>query len=410
MSPGQKRLKRRQSELSQRQRFQGRELQMFLNLLTEWKLDGIQQHMDVAGTFRRCRAPAPTVQAATTKTPGADRVFEDLRSFFKDERWQPPGLSRAYSVKEFYPIVWTARKVLALMPAHLRRVGQTSLAIQAQRTLAELNERRTCEEYENWIGSSIREILTDHGRMVGELYSLTRSTIPTPSETTSNHFELQATRPDRVVLSIEGQSREVIRCGQTTLGFGLDGNPGIDWVTWDATQLGLRGNHLEELPVYVQTHLFERLYGRDGRISSLAEQESLLHDSVYWSLKEPALHPAPGRIDTYLVEYRVEDLKLGYLVCQVLPEAVVVRTFLFLTMNGTPEGQRLYHQARLRRSDKEYLGLDRLGVLFTTDIASDPALRSMLDDCGLRELYQHLLVEGPLQPGYAEELRRYLEL
>ena len=44
----------------------------------------------------------------------------------------------------------------------------------------------------------------------------------------------------------------------------------------------------------------------------------------------------------YLVEYYLYDVhKLGYLVVSPIEGFVLVRSFLFLTMDGTPEGRRV---------------------------------------------------------------------
>ena len=41
-----------------------------------------------------------------------------------------------------------------------------------------------------------------------------------------------------------------------------------------------------------------------------------------------------------------------------MEDSVLIHTFLFLTMDGTPEGTELWRQLRLSRGDKAYLGLD----------------------------------------------------
>ena len=55
------------------------------------------------------------------------------------------------------------------------------------------------------------------------------------------------------------------------------------------------------------------------------------------SLAEPLIVERTGGNDL-LVEFRVREDRIGYLICTVLADVVAVRTFKFLTMEGTPEG------------------------------------------------------------------------
>ena len=59
--------------------------------------------------------------------------------------------------------------------------------------------------------------------------------------------------------------------------------------------------------------------------------------------------------EAYLIAYHLKDLRLGYLVARVVEGRVVITTFLFLTMEGTPEYRLLHEQLRLCRRDIEHL-------------------------------------------------------
>jgi hypothetical protein len=45
--------------------------------------------------------------------------------------------------------------------------------------------------------------------------------------------------------------------------------------------------------------------------------------------------------------------KLGYFVFKALDDMYVAITFLFLTMDGTPEGQKLWEKLRLTKKNKQ---------------------------------------------------------
>lgn len=114
--------------------------------------------------------------------------------------------------------------------------------------------------------------------------------------------------------------------------------------------------------------------------------------------------------DKYLVDYNLGPHKIGYLVASRLDDAVLIESFLFLTMDGTPEGTALWKKLRLSRMDKEHLGLDRIHTFLMTDIQHDPSLFAILNECGCGHLFRIVkeLPRDQYLPGYANELRRYL--
>jgi len=56
-----------------------------------------------------------------------------------------------------------------------------------------------------------------------------------------------------------------------------------------------------------------------------------------------------------LVSFSLFDKKLGYLVCGLFEAKIVIRSFLFVTNDGTPKGKRLSELTQLQRLDKKYL-------------------------------------------------------
>jgi hypothetical protein len=142
---------------------------------------------------------------------------------------------------------------------------------------------------------------------------------------------------------------------------------GFENTSWNCEKLGIDGPR-RELPVLVTKHAITRLYER------LPLRHYInLHRLMTLSLHEPVVHPA-DKPATCLVEAVLGSYKLGYFVAKILPQCVLVRTFLFLTMKGTPEYRKLSEVLGLHRNDIEYYRLDSLHTLAYSDIATDPLL------------------------------------
>ena len=94
-----------------------------------------------------------------------------------------------------------------------------------------------------------------------------------------------------------------------------------------------------------------------------------------------------------------------------LEDKAIVRSFLVLTMNGTPEGDNLYNHLKLSRYDKEYLKLDKLETFVQSDLQDDPKLRDIFSKCGCEHLFKmtNETFERPLV-GFAEDIRKYLQI
>ena len=57
---------------------------------------------------------------------------------------------------------------------------------------------------------------------------------------------------------------------------------------------------------------------------------------------------------------------------ELYADFIFVRTFLFLTMQGTPEAKCLREKLGLSRSDIEYYKLDHFFTLSHSDLGLDP--------------------------------------
>jgi hypothetical protein len=160
----------------------------------------------------------------------------------------------------------------------------------------------------------------------------------------------------------------------------LDPQTGVCRPTWKPAELGL-GSSDKALPIYISGHAIARLYERIPLAPCFGIQDRILRDALF----APRAHPS-SREGEFLVEAGDPDQKFGYFVVAVLPDYVFVKTFLFLTMQGTPEARLLRIKAGLSRNDIMAFKLDHLFTLAYSDIGQDADLRALLAECGCDHL------------------------
>jgi hypothetical protein len=147
------------------------------------------------------------------------------------------------------------------------------------------------------------------------------------------------------------------------------------WLSVTPAQLGIEsafGNL--PIPVYIQVHALNRLKERAGCI-----QFAFLNYSSWISLENPTLI-RDG--DHYLIEFHV-GVKIGYFVASFFEAKLVIRTFLFLTCKGAPEGKRLEKVIGLQMDDSKYLRMDKLSTFMSPMINHNRELYAIFEkaDC-----------------------------
>lgn len=165
----------------------------------------------------------------------------------------------------------------------------------------------------------------------------------------------------------------------------------FQWFTLKAKTLKIPWMDSEKtLDVYIQAHALERLY---ERIDCLFKAH--LHLDILVSLSVPTVHIKKGR--TRLIELRITNkYKVGYLVAEVVDQMVVIRTFLFLTQEKTPEGERLKELMDASRDDARYWAIDRLSTFLESDISKNERLKAKFIEAGCGSLFKlDLVPDGP---------------
>ena len=206
---------------------------------------------------------------------------------------------------------------------------------------------------------------------------------------------LHKSPPDRIDIIHNGARRRAFRCGASF------GPLGVKWVDVPASLFGI--NESGDFPLYVQSHAIRNLHERVP-----IGDDGFVHDAMWQSFSSPKV--TQNHKGEYLIEYRFFEYKLGYFVAEVVEQSILVTTFLFLTMQGTPEASALYERLRLRRPDIEQLGLDSLGNYLSTDLKKDSELVRIFETCGCGHLLK--MARPETQPewvsGYARDVRKYL--
>ena len=147
-------------------------------------------------------------------------------------------------------------------------------------------------------------------------------------------------------------------------------------VMWNPARLEI-GTDDRDLPVFVSDHAIARLHER----IPIALDLPVLHRLMFDSLDRPRIH-SDEETDGLLVEAGYPGRKVGYFVVELYADFFYVRTFLFLTMQGTPEAKCLRRKLGLSRRDIEHFKLDNFFTLVCSDLRDDPDLRRALAECG----------------------------
>jgi hypothetical protein len=103
---------------------------------------------------------------------------------------------------------------------------------------------------------------------------------------------------------------------------------------------------------------------------------------------------------------------MGYLVVRPVEDILLIRSFKFITMSGTPEFYRLKRELGGDRQDFEYLGLDTVDGLINSDLHKDPKLKRIFKNCGLSHLFEfskNVKFDNP-KSLIADEIKKYFQI
>ncbi len=215
----------------------------------------------------------------------------------------------------------------------------------------------------------------------------------------SNNLRLDTVQPEQRRVRLDDRTRTVYR-----VGWALP-SAGPQWVSVSASLFddpAVQG--LDELPVFVQSHALHRL---EERLDCTPRNQQQLH--LYVSLQEPEV--VKGPTGKWLIRFYFNSFHLGYFLADIVDGILLLRTFLFITMDSTPEGYALQQALGLAAVDKKYLSIDRLSTFFISDIREHPDLKEHFVQAGCNDLFrfntEQVLPEHRIELG--DRLRSYLD-
>ena len=190
----------------------------------------------------------------------------------------------------------------------------------------------------------------------------------------SDLFGFQA---QNCLISINGQKRPAFRLAKPVLSMATP----IIWLTVDVSLLGnfYPGNK-KTLDVYIQSHALARLKER----LDLLDQEAINY--ALWENTND-IKQFVNYHGYLLLPFNVFGIKTGYLVANVTDDKLLFRTFLFITHNTSPEGDRLRKLSGLGKEDITYWKIDRLSTFVKLHEEKYPGLIQLFRKAGLETLF-----------------------
>lgn len=190
---------------------------------------------------------------------------------------------------------------------------------------------------------------------------------------TANTIFLHFFKPIVSKVAIEDSKREVVAVNRfVPRGISLQ-------VKFRPSAIGLKSSVDDALPLYIQRHALQRLDERLGL------QANNVHSHLFFSLFDQPVNCVPADGCT-LIEFNMYEYKVGYLLTTLHDHKLVIRSFLFLTNDGTPEGRKLRALTGLAKYDKKYLGIDKLSTFTAYRIHEDEQLSALFREAGCGSL------------------------
>lgn len=156
--------------------------------------------------------------------------------------------------------------------------------------------------------------------------------------------------------------------------------------------------------VYIQTHAIDRLY---ERIDCVDKRHVML--CVFHSMINPNIIYENGRM---LIAYEFSPgTALGYFIADVTEGKLLIRTFLFITNEGTPEARKLKEISGMSKLDVKYWNIDKLHLFLNSDIVLKPEVKKIFTDAGCEGLFKLTLAGDGLYGGsvpLADNLLKYI--
>jgi hypothetical protein len=191
-----------------------------------------------------------------------------------------------------------------------------------------------------------------------------------------NCLDIYSCIPEKRHITIDGKPRPATRVGWAFP------NTCPNWLKVKPSDMGIN-NAFSEMPleVFIQAHALQRISERLDILPA-----GLAHNNIFHSLHDvKALKDFNGNT---LIEYRIAGIKAGYLRADIVDGVVLIRTFLFLTHEGTPESEKLKELLGIQKMDTSYFSLDKLSTFMSSDLNNDEKFKNIFIKAGFGRLFE----------------------
>ncbi|MCT4648595.1 MAG: hypothetical protein N4A74_26640 [Carboxylicivirga sp.] len=177
-------------------------------------------------------------------------------------------------------------------------------------------------------------------------------------------------------LKMFGCQRPVFQVGFVQIG------GGVKWRYVPARWLGEHYNgDKTHLPICLQSHAIKRYYERND-----GYHQRLNNFFLFMSFKnEEDFCFDRNRL---FIAIKIRQIKVGYFVGDVIGNRVIMRTFLFVTHQGTPEGKKLSSISGLSKADMSYWRIDRLSAFLDGSLEKEDYIKGLFERAGLSDLFK----------------------
>ncbi|WP_256002709.1 hypothetical protein [Pedobacter deserti] len=189
-----------------------------------------------------------------------------------------------------------------------------------------------------------------------------------------NDIMIHEFKTEKSSMIIDGEKRVVYRLGW------VDPELKQVWSKIKPSQLGFQSRGIDmPLDVYIQQHALNRLQER------IDITPGIMHSIVFLTFEQDDIeyHRENSRS---LVPFYISDEKVGYLLVTLDDNRFIIRTFLFLTNDNTPEGRKLQKLIDLEKEDKKHLMIDKLSTFNAYHIHQNEKLSKLFTDAGCGSL------------------------
>jgi len=153
---------------------------------------------------------------------------------------------------------------------------------------------------------------------------------------------------------------------------------GFEWFTVNLETF-LPKSKQKIFDVFMQKHVVNRF---SERIDYGANR--ILIYTLFVTFLKPVMIKYKG---LFLLEYSDRNVKLGYFAGTVVEDIFLIKTFLFITNNGTPEGDKLNELLKINRNDKDYLAINKLSTFLKMNSQDVDEIKDLFAAAGCETLF-----------------------